>query len=403
MTTSPCSSPSPSPLPPSLQNLTAPPFISAPPLGMSCVTMATGALSNVLALAVLARGPFGRKRHRSKAPYLQLASALLFTDLGGHLVPGSLALHLHLSRREAAGNPGAVQSAPLCQLFGACMVYFGLSPLLLGGAMAVERYLGITRPLLHAATVTVGRARAAVATVCSLALLLALLPFADGAGRVKYSLQFPGTWCFFPVQPPTSSASKGLALAFCSLGLAVLLLSLLCNILSGLALLKSPLGSGERGWTGRSRPGKRSYASSSSSSWSLSTLSAGPTSRALEVEMMIQLVAITLVSCVCWTPFLIVILLSVVWFSSDSAHPGASSDRLVLLGLRMASWNQVLDPWIYILLRRSTIRHLCCLYKTRERKTRERKTRQRKTVSQGQTQRHTRSEISLTEHTCTVP
>ena len=36
-----------------------------------------------------------------------------------------------------------------------------------------------------------------------------------------------------------------------------------------------------------------------------------------------------------------------------------------LLSLRMASWNQILDPWVYILLRRVVLFRVCCFYTQR--------------------------------------
>lgn len=36
------------------------------------------------------------------------------------------------------------------------------------------------------------------------------------------------------------------------------------------------------------------------------------------------------------------------------------NDAFVLIGLRMAAWNQILDPWVYILFRRKMLKRLCC-------------------------------------------
>ncbi|KAK7940445.1 hypothetical protein WMY93_003771 [Mugilogobius chulae] len=79
----------------------------------------------------------------------------------------------------------------------------------------------------------------------------------------------------------------------------------------------------------------------------------------LDVEMMVQLAVLTVVSCVCWSPFLIHILV----LQSNEASIRNSlkgPDRFLLLGLRMASWNQILDPWVYILLRRTVLFRICC-------------------------------------------
>uniref|UniRef100_A0A3B4US19 Thromboxane A2 receptor n=1 Tax=Seriola dumerili TaxID=41447 RepID=A0A3B4US19_SERDU len=277
----------------SLNSSTWPP-ISSSGLGMSCFTMTFGAVSNITALGILVKSRV-RFRRQSKAPFLLLTVALLMADFGSHVIPGAFVLYLY---KQAEKQP------TFCQIFGACMVFFGLCPLLLGCAMAMERCVAITKPFFHATVVTVTHARRVVLFLASLALMLAVLPlFAVGT----YSAQFPGTWCFLPIHDTQSTANTSLALAFSGLGLTALTLSLLCNILSGVVLLKA-----------RINPHN--------------------------VNMMAQLVAITVVSCVCWSPFLVSATLL------DHRIYG-----FTLLCLRMASWNQILDPWVYILLRRAVV------------------------------------------------
>lgn len=262
-------------------------------------------------------------------------------DLVGHVIPGAFALYLHIDRsyKIQASNE-------FCQIFGASMVFFGLCPLLLGCAMAVERCVAITQPFFHAAMVTLAHVRLAVLFLSSLALVLAVLPlFAVGT----YTTQSPGTWCFLPIQGPQSTADTNLVLAFSCLGLTCLTLSLLCNILSGLALLQARMKSHNVN-TKPAASCTRHASSASSSSLFCS----------LDVEMMAQLAVITVVSCVCWSPFLIHIL--VIQFNQSNGVSSVKKDGFILLGLRMASWNQILDPWVYILLRRTVLLRLCSAF-----------------------------------------
>lgn len=255
-------------------------------LGMSCFTMTFGAISNLTALGILARVYF---RRQSKTPFLLLAVALLLADLGGHVILGAFALYLHIDRRYKiqAGKP----TKEFCQIFGASMVFFGLCPLLLGCAMAVERCVAITQPFFHAAMITLAHVRRVVLFLSSLALVLAVLPlFAVGT----YTTQFPGTWCFLPIQGPQSTSDTNLALAFSCLGLIALTLSLLCNIWSGLALLKARL-----------KPNNVNTKSAASCTRHASSTSSSSLFCSLDVEMMAQLAVITVVSCVCWSPFLV--------------------------------------------------------------------------------------------------
>ncbi|KAL1278623.1 hypothetical protein QQF64_025296 [Cirrhinus molitorella] len=320
-------------------NSTSPALANPPTFGMSYFTMTLGALSNLTALAILAHS-YARFRRRAKVPFLLLASALLLSDLAGHIITGALALHLHLGRLKHHGVAVAVEPPQVyCKLFGSCMVFFGLSPLLLGSVMAVERCVGIVQPLLHPAVVTMTRVRLTMLLITFTALTLAGLPLLNVG---NYKPQFPGTWCFLPVNGPLSIADASLALAFSTLGLVALTVSVVSNTISGLKLLQARF----KDPCVKSSTARRHGAFSSSSLHSL------------DVEMMTQLAAITVVSCVCWSPFLIYILISVSGFYEGIRRPRRQCEKLLLLALRLASWNQILDPWVYILLRRAVLRRI---------------------------------------------
>uniref|UniRef100_A0A8B9GUF0 Thromboxane A2 receptor n=1 Tax=Astyanax mexicanus TaxID=7994 RepID=A0A8B9GUF0_ASTMX len=295
---------------------------SPPNYGLSYFTMTFGALSNLTALAILAKS-YTRFHRRAKTPFLLLAAALLLTDLTGHLVTGGFGLYLHLQKvqRQRAASRVTEPTQAFCKLFGACMVFFGLSPLLLGCAMAVERCLGITQSLQHSAVVTTAHIRLSVLLLFAVALTLAALPL---LGVGSYKLQFPGTWCFLPVQGSLSTADVSLVLIFSSLGLVALTVSVFCNTTSGLTLLQA-------------RHGQSSSLQS------------------LDVEMMVQLAVVNVVSWVCWSPFLVSVSTYRILIGTTRQY----EQPMFLLTLRMASWNQILDPWVYILLRRAVLCRLC--------------------------------------------
>ncbi|XP_017161670.1 prostaglandin E receptor 1c (subtype EP1) isoform X2 [Poecilia reticulata] len=301
-------------------------------LGMSLFTMLFGAVSNLTALGILARSR-SRFRRQSKKSFLLLTVALLVADLLGHVILGAFALHVHL-------NPGVLQPGEtFCDVFGASMVFFGLCSLFFGFAMAVERCMAITQPFFHVSMVTTAHAKSVVLFLSTIALLLALSPFfSEGS----YFLQFPKTWCFFPIHGKGSGDDTTLVLVFSSLGLFALFFSLFCNIVSGLALLHARIKSRKGNTTPSGSSGRRASTASSASLFCT-----------LDVEMMVQLAAVTVVSCVCWGPFLIHIFIKQFKMYTEP-------DKLVLIGLRMAAWNQILDPWVYILLRRKMLMRLCC-------------------------------------------
>lgn len=271
---------------------TATPVSYAPPAyGMSCLSMSLGVVSNLTGLAVLASSQtcfrLCRGRHRrAKAPFVLLARFLLLIDLAGQLITGTFALYLHLERRRRLGGLPE-QPHAFCGLFGACMVFFGLCPLLLGGAMAAERCAGIAHPFLHAAVATVAHVRLMALLLMTLAFSLAALPLLGVGG---YTWQYPGTWCFLRVHGQLSPVQAALALVFTGLGLTALLLSVLCNTASGAVLM---LARRTSRFARKTTAKHRHHHASSTGILSL------------DVEMMTQLAVINVVSCVCWCPFLV--------------------------------------------------------------------------------------------------
>ncbi|KAE8619639.1 hypothetical protein XENTR_v10009880 [Xenopus tropicalis] len=279
------------------------------------LSMAFGVTSNALGLWILARAyTYSRRQRRSRAQFLLLASGLLLTDLAGHLIAGSFVLWLY----SHGGLPVAG-----CQFLGGCMVFFGLSPLLIGLLMACERCLGLTRPLWHSQMVTQNRARLSLALAWAVALLVSILPF---LGYGAYDLQPSGTWCF--LKGPT-----GFCLLFSGLGLGCLAAALVCNVLVGATLLRARL----------QRPPKEERRRRQSRS------------HTHDLEMVVQLLAITFVSCVSWTPLLVSVVM---------LHTGIPLPRpdWLLFTVRLASLNQILDPWVYILLRRSVLFRLYTIF-----------------------------------------
>ncbi|CAL8269128.1 unnamed protein product [Arctogadus glacialis] len=282
----------------------------------SIVSMTGGILSNSLALFVLVKS-YHRIRLKSKASFLLFASGLVVTDLLGHLVNGSLVLFIHSSHKQwEAFDPDRV----LCGFFGASLVFFGLSPLFLGCTMAVERCLGVTRPLFHSTAVAPRHVKRLLGSVWSLAALVAGLPLALAR---PYQVQRSRSWCFFREGEPRDWLDVLLPLVFSMLGLVALLLSLVCNTLTSCALLRSKMRR-------RHRCRGTSY----------------------HLEMIVQLLAIMLVSCVCWGPLLIYVIVL-----TTQTQPEPASFSLLMM-VRIATWNQILDPWVYILLRKAVLRKL---------------------------------------------
>lgn len=246
------------------------------------VTMTLGILFNVVALIILVKA-YNRFRRRSKATFLLCASSLVATDLAGHVINGALVLRMY--SLGAAPPPDLPHSFPdrqmpvpdaTCLFLGGCMVFFGLCPLFLGCVMAVERCLGVTRPLLHARLVTTVRTKMALALIWLLALCVAILPFFSLG---TYTYQHPGTWCFLRVTEGMRATDMAFVLLFSGLALSSLALAFVCNTVSGMTLVRARL--------------KKMACTQRCSAKSHDT------------EMVVQLVGIMVTSCICWTPLLV--------------------------------------------------------------------------------------------------
>ncbi|MBN3298626.1 PF2R protein, partial [Amia calva] len=219
----------------------------------------------------------------------------------------------------------------LCRIFGACMVFFGLCPLLLGCVMAVERCIGVTKPIFHSTKVISRHMKKMLALVWLFAILIALLPIM--ASR-PYEVQESKSWCFFKMEDKRDWLDVFFPMLFSVLGLLSLFISILCNTVTGVTLIRSKMKN-EKHRKGTSH----------------------------HFEMICQLLAIMVVSCICWGPFLVNVLIG-----STQNKDKQTSERM-LLAVRMATWNQILDPWVYILLRKAVLKKLfmitrgCCGYK----------------------------------------
>lgn len=235
----------------------------------SVVSMTTGIFSNGLALFILVKS-YNRMRIKSKASFLLFASSLVITDLLGHVINGSLVLFVYGSQKKwETFDPHRI----VCSIFGACMVFFGLSPLFLGSAMAVERCIGVTRPIFHSTVLASHHMKRLLGLTWLLAALVAVLPVLLWR---PYKIQSSRSWCFFHMAQPKDWLDILLPLLFSLLGLLALLLSIVCNTLTSCALLLARLH-------------RKHHCRGTS----------------YHIEMIYQLLAIMLVSCVCWGPLLV--------------------------------------------------------------------------------------------------
>ncbi|KAM6455317.1 prostaglandin E2 receptor EP3 subtype isoform 2-T5 [Liasis olivaceus] len=296
--------------------------------------MITGMVGNGLAM-LLAYRAYQKKENQRKRPFLLCIGSLALTDLAGQLLTSPVVITVYLANRKwQAVDP----SQGLCAFFGLAMTVFGLCPLFIASAMAVERALAIQAPHWYTSHMKTRLTKTVLLGVWLTSFAFALLPI---VGIGKYTLQWPGTWCFISTK---DHDNPWVGSAFAFLGLLSLAVTVACNMATIIALVC-------RCWS-------RSSTSRSRRQWGRITM-----------ETFIQLLGIMCVLLACWSP-LLVTMLKVTFNPNpmnqcrESCNQTQSTEQqpecnFSLTNIRLASLNQILDPWVYLLLRKIFLQKFC--------------------------------------------
>ncbi|KAM9385501.1 thromboxane A2 receptor isoform 2-T2 [Pholidichthys leucotaenia] len=301
---------------PHCYSLRSPPFNYTHPISsvyFSSIFSALGLTSNLIAFIVLVKS-FRRTHSRSRSFFLIFLGGLVVTDFMGLLVTGAIVVSYHATHFNWQKiDP----NCHFCNFMGMSMVFYGLCPLLLGATMAVERFIGINHPFARSTNMPKSQKIFMLLMVWFIAGCISLLPV---AGVGSYHIQIPGSWCFFNI------SAKGndmiFSLLFSLVGLVSIAVSFLLNTVSVGTLIKVCCG--------QDRAQRR---------------------RDHEVEMTVQLILIMIIASICWCPLLV--------FIAETVLSGGDAQvKYLLLWLRFATWNQILDPWVYILFRRAVLKRV---------------------------------------------
>ncbi|XP_067230675.1 prostaglandin E2 receptor EP3 subtype [Chanodichthys erythropterus] len=299
--------------------------------------MITGMVGNSLAM-LLVSSAYRKKENKRKKSFLLCIGSLALTDLFGQLLTSPIVISVY---RADLKWKRVDPSGTLCAFFGVCMTTFGLCPLFLASVMAIERALAITAPHWYSHYMKTSVTKQVLVIIWCLVLIFALLPI---AGVGKYTLQWPGTWCFISTGDKDVTGNTFFATTFAALGIFSLLVTLSCNVVTIRGLV--------------TRCKTKSSSTQSSKQW-----------ERLTTETVIQLMGIMCVLLTCWSPLLVLMLKMISTHTSshqcNSAAVSLSAQDLqmdcnfFLTAIRLASLNQILDPWVYLLLREILLRKFC--------------------------------------------
>ncbi|XP_026232508.1 prostacyclin receptor [Anabas testudineus] len=298
-----------------------------------------GVVGNLLALLILG---VHQKKHRSRSSvFCILVTGLALTDLLGTCLL-SPPVFICYARNMSLINLGGKS---LCNLFGFAMSFFGLAPMLILCAMAVERCLAISHPYFYSVHIRRTFAKFTLFFIYVFSLAFCLLPF---GGYGKFRQYCPGTWCFIDMDA-TGDEQSNLVLAF-SLSYSSLMALLIfavfvCNgsvIVSLCKMHRSQMmRRGSVGSTGRRRR------------LSLAWFGQGEE----EMDHLVLLALITVIFVICSLP------LTIAGFI-NAIHPFCG-DAENLTAFRFYAVNPIMDPWVFIIFRKSVFHHLYSLLSCR--------------------------------------
>ncbi|XP_054614210.1 prostaglandin E receptor 4 (subtype EP4) b [Dunckerocampus dactyliophorus] len=287
-----------------------------------------GVVGNVTAIVVLRIS----RKEQKETTFYTLVCGLAVTDLLGTLLASPVTIATYVK----GSWPGGV---PLCQYSGFILLFFFVVQLSILCAMSVERYLAINHAYFYNEYVNQRLPVLALLAIYVSSAGLCALP-AMGLGQVKR--QLPGTWCFIDWHDNRTSV-VAFNLMYAGVNSAIVLATVACNVMVCGALIlmhrrfvrRTSLGADRRRLSEMQLRRRRS----------LGRLAGA------EIHMVILLIATSAVVLICSIPLVLRIFENQLKNQTEEST-GQNKD---LLAIRMASVNPILDPWVYILLRKTVV------------------------------------------------
>ncbi|XP_019743750.1 prostaglandin E receptor 4 (subtype EP4) a isoform X1 [Hippocampus comes] len=291
-----------------------------------------GVVGNVIAIAVLCKS----RKEQKETTFYTLVCGLAVTDLLGTLLASPVTIATYVKGAWPGGEP-------LCQYFGFTLIFFSLAGLSIICAMSVERYMAINHAYFYNDYVDQKLAGLTLVAIYVSNALFCALPVL-GFGRVQK--QYPRTWCFLEWR---SNETSDAAFNFMYAGFSsvLILATVLCNVLVCGALIRM-----HRRYMRRTSLGTdltRGSVDSRKRGRSFGRLAGA------EIQMVILLIGTSAVVLICSIPLVAQVFLNQLYKTPVELRLDKNPD---LTAIRFASFNPILDPWIYILLRKAVFRQL---------------------------------------------
>ncbi|CAB1322259.1 unnamed protein product [Coregonus sp. 'balchen'] len=297
-----------------------------------------GVVGNLIAIVVLCKS----RKEQKETTFYTLVCGLAVTDLLGTLLASPVTIATYVKGSWPGGEP-------LCQYFGFIMLFFSLAGLSIICAMSVERYLAINHAYFYNDYVDQRLAGLTLLAIYISNVLFCSLP-SVGLGQVKK--QYPQTWCFIEWR---SNVSTDAAFSYMYAGFSSILIlaTVICNVLVCGALIRMHQRFVRKMslWID---PGRNTDPRRRRSFGHLA---------GAEIQMVIVLICTSAVVLICSIPLVVQVFLNQIYKTPVELRLEKNPD---LRAIRFASFNPILDPWIYILLRKAVllklIEQIKCLF-----------------------------------------
>ncbi|XP_020490249.1 prostaglandin E receptor 4 (subtype EP4) b [Labrus bergylta] len=307
-------------------NSTESPRASNPPT-IPVIMFIFGVVGNVIAIVVLRIS----RKEQKETTFYTLVCGLAVTDLLGTLLASPVTIATYVKGAWPGGDP-------LCQYSGFILLFFFLVQLSIVFAMSVERFLAINHAYFYNEYVNQKLAAITLLGIYISNMVFCAMP-SVGIGEVK--AQNPGTWCFIDWKN-NDTAVETFNLMYAGVNSVIVLATVICNVMVCGALIlmhkrflrRTSLGTDQRRIAEFRR--RRSFGRLA----------------AAEIQMVILLIATSAVVLICSIPLVLRIFVNQLYTNQKEEPNGLNKD---LLAIRMASVNPILDPWIYILLRKTVV------------------------------------------------
>ncbi|XP_075397082.1 prostaglandin E2 receptor EP4 subtype [Tenrec ecaudatus] len=321
------------------------------PVTIPAVMFIFGVVGNLVAIVVLCKS----RKEQKETTFYTLVCGLAVTDLLGTLLVSPVTIATYVKGQWPGGQP-------LCEYSTFILLFFSLSGLSIICAMSIERYLAINHAYFYSHYVDKRLAGLTLFAVYVSNVLFCALP---NMGLGSSRLQYPDTWCFIDW---TTNVTAHAAFSYMYAGFSsfLILATVLCNLLVCGALLRMHRQFMRRTSLGTEQHHAAAAAVASTTSRGHPAATSPAPPRLLdfrrrrsfrriagaEIQMVILLIATSLVVLICSIPLVVRVFVNQLYqqrLEEISKNPD-------LQAIRIASVNPILDPWIYILLRKTVLR-----------------------------------------------